>query len=345
MVGAGILGLSTATALVDAGARVTCFEAIAPMSQRSFGATRMFRMAHPHPELVELASRARHRWSEWEELTGRSLVDRSGTMICGGDLDAWAAAMETAGARHQIVDAAVAGKELLVRSLAAPVLVDPAGGVIDVRRTGELLVRRIAEALVRDPVCSLEQADDGVRVGTERGWSSFDSCVIAAGARTPLLAGKVGIDVPQASAHHARFTFALRDAGARSPCLIDRSECWRPGFTTYQHMAAPGRWAIGAHLPTALTRWERGRTAVVDDSRRLVANYVRDCVPSAREQPIEELYCDIADDWSDGFAVKREGGFLALYGDNLFKLAPALGEILANAALSGATPASIGLPA
>ena len=338
------MGLATTADLLTRGADVTCFEAVAPMSQRSSGESRVFRLAHAQPEIVELAALALVRFREWESASGTELVSRAGTLICGGQVEQWAASMAAAGAKHDVVDATEVVRDLPVHALEGPTLVDPAGGVINARLTGEVLVRQVGAALVREKVRALEQTSDGVRVMSESGWQSFDCGVIAAGAQTSELARQVSIDVPPPAAHHVRFTFALRDANTRPPCLIDRSEAWQSGFSTYQHLTAPGRWAVGGHLPAELSGWERGRDAVVNDSRQMVSDYVRECARGVADEPLDELYCDIGDSWGDGYTANRHDGFLALYGDNLFKLAPAIGGILADAAMTGSTPLSMGMP-
>ena len=78
-------------------------------------------------------------------------------------------------------------------------------------------------------------------------------------------------------------------------------------------------------------------------ARRLTSDYVRENLRDTGAEPVDEQYCDIMDGWGDGYSVARSGAFLSLYGDNLFKLAPVLGATLADAALNGSTPASIGL--
>ena len=56
VVGAGIVGLSTAAALSDRGASVTVFERGVPGDGQSGGSGRIFRHAHDDPRLVELAA-------------------------------------------------------------------------------------------------------------------------------------------------------------------------------------------------------------------------------------------------------------------------------------------------
>ena len=53
---------------------------------------------------------------------------------------------------------------------------------------------------------------------------------------------------------------------------------------------------------------------------------------------VDSLYCATTPDLGDGFEVRRNGSILAVYGNNLFKLAPVLGGVLATACANGSTP-------
>jgi sarcosine oxidase len=217
------------------------------------------------------------------------------------------------------------------------VLVDPGGGVIDAAAVGEYLIRRVGKNLVGRAVHRIEPAGDRVRLDG----AVFDSCVIVAGAATAALAGQVGLRVPTRLAHHCRFTFALADPAARPPCLLERSGAWQPGFTTYQHLTAPGKWAVGAHLPdTPLGVDQVSKDSAIAVARQATADYVRENLPGVTAEPVEALYCDSLQS-GDGYQVQRAGAVLSLHGDNLFKLAPILGEQLAAAAVTGSTPASV----
>lgn len=341
VIGAGVVGLATSATLLEWGAEVTCYEAVGPMSQRSAGGSRIFRLAHAQPDLVDLAIEARRRYGDWEKLAGETLITQLGAVFCGGDIDVWAAAMHEAGAR---VETAFARHRLPVRRLDGDVIVDPQAGVIDTRRVGRILMHQVGPTVVRDRVRSLESSSDGVVVDSDAGTRSYDAVVVAAGSQTTALTAPLGIDVPTASAHHVRFTFDLDDASARPPCLVDRSESWRAGFTTYQHLSALGRWAIGAHLPHEMTSTDVDRDGFIRRSRELTVDYVRECLRGVADEPVEELYCDLVDGWGDGFAIRRCGNVVALHGDNLFKFAPVIGDALADAVLHGTTPRSFGLP-
>lgn len=236
VVGAGVVGLATTAALLDAGVNVTCYEATGPMSQRSTGRSRIFRLAHGRAELVEFAARASHGYSEWEARAGTTLVDRVGALFAGADAHRWARAMSAAAARVETKDPSAVVPDLPVRRLPGPVILDPAGGVIDARGTGKFLLHRAGACLVRDRVHQLELTNTGMRVRCQDGWRSFDAAVVVAGAGTAALATQIGIEVPNIQAHHARFTFNLDNPHARPPCLLEHSGSWRDGVSFYHHL-------------------------------------------------------------------------------------------------------------
>lgn len=341
MIGAGVVGLATTAALLDAGADVTCVEAAEPMSQRSTGGSRIFRLAHGSPVLVERADRSLAMLRSWSAEFGRELVAVTGTVVTGPDVSRWASAMADAGAEHRLHDSVDGSLGLPAKSIDGPGLFDPAGGVMDATGIGEYLRARARAVTVIDTVYRLEERAGGVRLHGAAGGLDADVVVIAAGRGTNALAEQVGLYTPSVLQHHVRFTFPVEDAGRRPPALIDKSETWRPGFTTYQHLTAPGRWAVGAHFDPADVAWEIGREHAVERSRLVTAEYVRENLEGVGDGIVDELYCNIGAGWADGYGVVRTGRVLAVHGDNLFKLAPVLGLALAAAVRDGSCPGSI----
>jgi sarcosine oxidase len=331
VVGAGVVGLAASAALLDGGADVVCLDRTGPMAERSTGSSRIFRLAHGSAELVALARDARAGWARWSEAAGRPLIRDVGCVVSGAPVLAWTACMRKAGAPYRMVGTADADLGLPVRRGPDVALLDTTGGVIDAEGTGAHLTRRAGAALRTSLVYLLEERGSGARVHTPDGPVDADAVLIAAGAGTSPLAAPVGLYTPTALAHHVRFTFATTHPGPLRG-WIDQS----PGrIATYQHMAGPGRWTVGGLLDHAGIAWEAGRAAAVDASREAVVGYVRERLDGVDPTVLDELYCTTMAELGDGFHIRRRGPFTAVYGDNLFKFAPLLGDLLARAVTEG----------
>ncbi|MFG1995026.1 hypothetical protein ACGFJ7_34130 [Actinoplanes sp. NPDC048988] len=117
--------------------------------------------------------------------------------------------------------------------------------------------------------------------------------------------------------------------------------CWITG-DTYQHLAAPGTWAVGADIDPALVAWDGGRPAAERASLDALTAYVTRHLPFVEPRPVAQVYCTHDPALGDGLQFARNGRVLATYGENLMKFAPLLGEMLARACLDGSTPANAG---
>jgi sarcosine oxidase len=326
VVGAGVVGLAVVAALQERDADVICFErAGAPMTERSAGSSRIFRLAHGTPELVDLARTARAGFDRWQARSGGALISPVGCVISGTGVPDWASAMAAAGAAHELVDAD--RLRLPVRRAPEPALLDPAGGVIDVDAVRALLVERAGPAVVAATVHAVEQGPAGATVFGSAGTGRFDAVLLAAGAGTSPLAAQVGIHTPTPLSHHVRFTFPV--APGDRPCWIDKPAD-EPG--TYQHRSGPGRWSLGGYVDPVHTAWELGREAATAASRDAALRYARERL-TVEPEIVGSLYCTHVPDLGDGYTIRRAGAVLAVSGENLFKLAPLLGDELADALL------------
>ena len=324
MVGAGVVGLATAARLVHDGVEVVCFERSAVMGERSAGSSRIFRLAHVDADLVRLADRARAGFARW----GAGVVDPVGCVVSGGDAAERALAMAAVGVAHELRDTPDGLGLPVSGPVAAPVLLDPAGGVVDVDAVRRRLIELAGHAVVHAEVERVDGA--AVRVGGAT--PAFDAVVLAAGAGTAALAAEVGIDLPSALQHHARFTFPL-DGGPR-PAWIDAPAA---GLRTYQHRSGPGRWSVGGTVDAAAVVWAVGPEEATRASRAAVLRFARERLTVVPEV-VETLYCTHAPDTGDGITFARSGAVLAVWGENLMKFAPVLGDALAAAAVDGSTP-------
>jgi sarcosine oxidase len=181
VVGAGVVGLAVTHALALAGHDVHCFEAAEPMAARSTGGTRIFRLAHAVPALVQLADDARAGWARWSDAAGEPLVGAQGTVV-SGDIEGFQAAMTAVGAMHR-VDDRIPGLPTTVA--AGPFLLDPAGGVIQADRTGQFLISAVKRHLVRAAVTHLDIDGSVARLATPDGTLTAYAVVLAAAEELP----------------------------------------------------------------------------------------------------------------------------------------------------------------
>jgi sarcosine oxidase len=339
VVGGGVVGLSATAALVRSGVDAVCFERSGVlMGERSAGSSRIFRLAHTDPELVRLAGTAREGFARWAAEAGRHMIEQSGCVISGGDAPERAAAMDAVGAPYEWGDGLAPAARLPAVVAPSPALVDLTGGVVDVDAVRAHLVARSGHVVVHEPVDAVDGGGQGATVRCPGGAHRFDAVVVAAGAGTSALAAQVGIDTPATLEHHVRFTFPF-EGPAGVPAWIDSPDL---GLHTYQHRSGPGRWSVGGALDPELTHWERGREAVAEASRRAVLEHVRERL-TVRPVITDSLYCTHVPGLGDGIEFRRNGPVLVMYGENLMKFAPVLGDLLAAAAVDGSTP-TVGTP-
>lgn len=333
VVGAGILGMSGAAALLEAGHEVTCYESGSIMGERSVGSTRIFRLAHVDPDLVRLAQQAREGFDRWSKDADRPMIVGSGCVVTGSDMADRAAAMTKAGAEYELVGARSQRLRLPVVTEPAAALVDVGGGVVDIDAVRDFLTARAGASVVRDQVYALDiTAAGAVAVTSASGRAEYDALILAAGANTSHLAAQVGIYTLPLLAHHVRFTFRVDGDGWQS--WIDKPPA---EVGTYQHQSGPGLWAVGGYVDPSLTVWEAGRDAAIEASRVALLDYVRARL-TVDPTIVDSIYCTTVPNLGDGVNYRRNGPVLAVYGDNLMKLAPALGQALADAIVEGTMP-------
>ena len=355
VVGAGIVGLATASELVRAGAEVRLYEKAEVGAAQSQGSTRIFRQAHGDARLVELAMRARRRWRDWEDRFRRRLIGDEGLILSGAAIvPGWEAAMSAAGAPHRPLAPNECRERLPIgRPPDVPLFLDPAGGATRIRRAVEALRAEIADQLHLEEVTNIEPHGGGCTVcAAGREWSC-DEVVLSAGIETPAIARRIGLSLPAEIRLHSRFTFDVREAyrGRTQSCWIDDSGAIGPGWHAYgQPVGSTDRYALGVSWEGQPCTVDIGPERVSRESRDVARRYVEAALPGLASEPVHEIRCTyieapFLDVNGDGFTALRRDRVTAFYGNNLFKFAPLLGELLARAALSGSVPAELSISA
>jgi sarcosine oxidase len=346
VVGAGIVGLSTAYALREQGADVRVYERGVPGNGQSGGDSRIFRHAHGDRRLIEFARAGREIWSEWAERLGIELVSPDGVVAIGDAVkDRLKLLEQTAEIDARAIDASELRERLpLLADYDGPAMYDEAGGAIRAREAIGALAAELGDSLVADEVISLTAGGEAGGVEVRCGGVSFthERLVVCAGRGTAPLAHGVGITLPVKLGAHVRGTYEVRgDPPPQLACLQDSSGRFGEVGVYAAPVAGNRRYALG--LSQAVDA--RGDGSLVDPGglaslAERASAYVEKALPGLVPEPVELRHCWVTElPWgSDGVAVWESNGIFFVAGHNLFKQAPGLGRALARAALGQALP-------
>src|SRR5436305_10946914 len=156
VVGAGVIGLSTAFALTEQGASVAVYERGVPGNGQSGGESRIFRHAHDDRRLVELAIEARRLWREWEEHFGRELLSHDGVLALGPAGHRRLELMRSAGVRARTIAAEEVAERLpLLAPWSEAAVLDEDGGAIRTLSAIDALASALRGRIVFDEVLSV----------------------------------------------------------------------------------------------------------------------------------------------------------------------------------------------
>ena len=339
VLGAGIVGLSTAVALRELGATVHVYERGTPGAAQSGGESRVFRHAHDDPRLIDLAVESRGMYREWGQQCGLELVSNDGVVSLGPVAHRRLPLLEGAGVGVAAIGAdELAERMPLLAHFNGPAIFDADGGSIRAAAAVAALVGRLGESLVADEVLALwPTGRDSVEVRSASGRAEHGAVVVCAGADTARVARSIGLSLPIELSLHGRVTFGVRSAApARVACLLDSSDVF--GETGVYGAPSPSssRFSLGVGGETAAR--EDGSllsaSAIASITDR-AATYVRRALPTLDPEPVGYRHCWVTTlPWhEDAIGVWEAERMLFLAGSNLFKHAPALGRRLAEAAL------------
>jgi glycine/D-amino acid oxidase-like deaminating enzyme len=201
VVGGGIVGLSTAHALVEAGCDVTVFEAqaIPNPASASYDRSRMMRLQYGAQRgYAHLARRALTAWTDLERTLGVPLYRPTGVCVWSATAEAWTSAtrsaLDEAGIAYGDASLEARAGGIFKRSaLHHGVYVQDGGVLLADRAVTELAAAAARKGARLQPGLAVSDVDlERASVRTERGVVEADAAVIAVGAWTSKLLPRFG---------------------------------------------------------------------------------------------------------------------------------------------------------
>lgn len=342
MIGAGIIGLSTAYHFARQGLSVTVYEAGRPGFGQSAGQSRIFRHAHDDPRLIRLAVRARDRWNDWADEFGATLVSDDGAIALGTAVPRRYELLRANGVDAQRLDTDDLRRLLpMLADYEGDAMIDPGGGSIHTRAAIDILAQQFRERIVSEQVITLQDTGDGVAVRTPTTVGHHGAAVICAGRGTAALARGIGLALPIKLGAHVRVSFAVATPVDQLPTLQDGSGFF--GASGVYAAAYPDLRGYGLGMAGSIDAHDDG---AIDDAAGLAAladdavRYVERALPGLDPTPTDIVHCWVTTlPWGDdGVALWQRGSVTAVAGHNLFKHAPVIGEAAAEAVTSGQVP-------
>jgi sarcosine oxidase len=317
VVGAGIMGCATAWALRERGADVVLYEQFEPGHTRgsSHGRTRIFRLAYPEPEWVELAAEAFAAWRDLEHAAGVEVLGLHGLVEIAPHIGVTSHdVLEAQGIDHLLLGQ----EEARAYGVAVPegwiALWQPEAGVAlaDVARSAFLAAARTDVEQRR--VESLDEVDAEV-------------VVVTAGAWVTDLVPDVPVTVTRETVSYFEYD------GPPLPSVVELHTSTRRHAMYALHDPVHGLKA-GAHNAGHVADPD-AEEAPEEELVAAIAAWVRDRLPGVAPLPVESDTCLYTSTSDESFVLERRGRLVvgSACSGHGFKFAPAVGRRLAALAL------------
>ncbi len=354
VLGLGGMGSAAAAHLARRGVSVIGLEQFEPnhANGSSHGETRIIRKAYfESPDYVPLLERAYELWDELEKTSGQDLLTINGGLNIG-TIESGFVAGSTRSAREyglevEELDAPAVRERFpgfqLPDNLVA--LFDPSAGFLRPERCVAAHVdvarRHGADLRFSTQATGWSATDSGVEVQTESGTISAECLVIAAGpwSRAVITGWNAPLEVWRIVNVHFDSTVADRFAPERCPVfLIEVPEGHYYGFP-----ALPGQGVkLGRHDVGQVCTPETINRAVEQSEINMLRDLLDTYLPGASGPVIRTLTCMYTNTPDTHFVIDKHPEFSNVvlacgFSGHGFKFASAVGETLADLALTGSS--------
>ncbi len=344
VVGAGLLGLSTAWQLARRGRDVLVLEGarVGHPGAGSRGLCRIFRLGYDDPRYVAMAKRALPLWREMEAETGSDLLRTTGQLTFGAGLSSLSAGLAAGGANFEWWSGAEARRHFPDVAAPGPAVFEPDSGVIHAEQCLKMLRLAVGAALHEEvAVVGLADGGSAVAVQTTRGTLRASVVVCCAGTGTASLLATTGVRLSlHASLEQVAYFASRHHVSAGLPVIVERAEPMIYALPTPDG----GLFKVGRHQSSPRVDVARADlTPHPDDDRSLVAA-VKRLLPGFGTRPVGSERCFYDNSPDQDFVVDRIGRIVVGAGTSGhgFKFGPLLGAMLANLAEGEAPGLEIG---
>ena len=322
VVGAGIMGCATARALARRGHEVTIFEQFEVGHTRgsSHGRTRIYRYSYPDEAYVGMMKEALGLWRELEAESGQTILQQTGGLDMGKNLEAHVAAFEAHDIPYEVLDSQAASARW--PSLTLPegeILFQADGGVVHAERAWDAFARGALSA-----GATLREAHRIEELGPD-GFLDHDVTIVTAGGWAKALLASAGIEL---DVKPTRETVAYFKTRAVPPTLVDWGEpsvyaLYDPihGLKAGEHIAGPETEPDDEGAPNM-------------DSVARMKEWVRARYRDVDPEPVAAETCIYTNTADEHFELVRNGAIVigSACSGHGFKFSPLIGQRLADLA-------------
>jgi sarcosine oxidase len=341
VIGAGVMGSATAQWLAANGTTVVLIDQYERGHARggSHGDSRIFRLAYPESDYVQLAQRSLTLWREIETNCGRELLIRTGGVDHGrGAVASIGSALGRCGVGFEVVPAPTAmGRWPGMRFEGEVVLQADAGRLHadEAVDAFQALAESDGATLLFGCRAAIARVDDWrVVITTERGDFEADAVVLAAGPWAPLVTpGDLELP-PLRVTHEQPAYFPVRQAGIAWPVFVHYDANPYSSFAGYG-LEVPGRGVkVGLHASGLVIDPGSVDRPSSREVRERLGEYVSSWLPGLAARPTETVSCVYDSTPDEDFVIDRRGRIVVATGfsGHGFKFAPAIGRLVGQIA-------------
>jgi len=361
VVGAGGVGSATLLRLAKRGVRVLGIDRFGPAHDRgsSHGQTRLIRQAYfEHPDYVPLLLSAYEMWHELERESGQQLLFPTGLIEVGPPDGIVIPGVAASAQQHGLEIERLCPTDVEQRfpQITLPphceAVFEPTAGILQVEACVRVQLDQAqnlgAELRFHEPVIGWRADGNGVAVETTNGRYHAAHLIVAAGAWSSVLMESLGLPLRVVRKHLHWFDSDDDRYQLQSGCPAAFFELAEGCFYVFPEMdSGPGVKAAehsGGEEVVDPTNLDRTLDA---QDHALVAEFVNRYLPGVSTRSINHSVCmyTLTPDEHfilDFYPEHSQVCFVAGLSGHGFKMAPVLGEALADLTLDGATSHPVG---